>query len=131
MFYRSGWLRCVGLISIGISGSVLSLMVGFVFRAGVDVRCYILLYTIIHIILYTYTYTYYYILYYYILYYTLIFFSSLPFLSQSISSHLPRQSFPILFFLFSPPLQFYSSPFPSPHLSSPNLSPLPSLPICL
>ena len=79
-----------------------------------DVRCYVVLhyyiillyYIHIHIIIY-------YTIIYYILYYTLIF-SSLPFLSQSISSHLPRQSFPILFFLFSPPLQFYSSPFPSP-----------------
>ena len=118
MFYRSGWLRCVGFISIGFM-----LWAFEVWRVRVwdsefelvfwfDVRCYIvyyyyyiLLYIIYYIIYYTYTYIlyiiyYYYYIIYYILYYTL---PSLPFPS-----------------IFPPPLLF--SPFLSP--LSPNTLPL-------
>ena len=99
MFYRSGWLRCVGLK-----------YVVFVFRAGVTYDIiyytyYILYYTIIY---YTYTIIYLILLYYYILYYTLLLFWSilliLPFLSSS----------PLF---FCSPLLFFTSIFQSsdPH----------------
>ena len=45
MFYRSGWLRCVVRISIGISGSV------FVLTLGVSCWCYILYYILSYTIL--------------------------------------------------------------------------------
>ena len=61
MFYRSGWLRCVGLKYIGIPVWSWCLAFELVYRC--DVRCYIL-----YIILYYY---YYILLYYYIISYTI------------------------------------------------------------
>ena len=105
MFYRSGWLRCVGFISMWCSGlyysgyDVWSWIVftwlvryrfWFMFRAGVTLGV---------------------ILYYYILYiilYSFIFSSSLPLFP------LPFPSLPI----FISPYLFSSSNIPLPNLSS-------------
>ena len=98
MFYRSGWLRCVGFnVCVFGSGYVLSWY--SVFRTDVDVWCYIVYYIIYY--------------YYYILYYTLLIFWSSPLLSYLL---FPSSSFPIFSFLFSSvPIYSSSSSLPNIH----------------
>ena len=95
MFYRSGWLRCVGLMSMWCS---VLFRAGVGFRAGVlasdwCLTCGVILY--ITIIYYTYT---------VILSYTILFYSSSPSLLLSFS-------FPSIFCSSSPPsiIPFQSS----------------------
>ena len=115
MFYRSGWLRCVGLISVCVLVYVSCVWV-------IDVRCYIVYYIIIY---YTYTYIIYYILFSSFLFpyhpLPIYLLPNIPFLSfcsmfpsfpiHSFSSSvlpLPHQSFP-LFQSSSSPIKRYTS----------------------
>ena len=126
MFYRSGWLRCVGFKCIGLGLSWCS----FMFRAGLTlgVTLYCIIYYIIHIhihiLLLYYTLLLLYIIYYIILSsspYLLFFLSSFPFKSSSSPySHL----LPFSSSIPSVPLLLISS-FPSILSSFPSL-PLPS-----
>ena len=124
MFYRSGWLRCVGLMSIGI-GWCLCLCVGvrfwclwfeLVVRVGVSVIY------IYYILYYYYTYTLLYITI--IIYYTLLFFCSVlplfppisslltPLLYHSLSQPSLSSSSFILYLSVLPYTYLYSSSFP-------------------
>ena len=115
MFYRSGWLRCVVRICIGAGSGCVSVSfwwmvrVLFRFRAGVDIRCYIVLYyyiIIYYYILLLYSYTILFSLSYLPL---LLFLSSSPFPSiilYSLPSSILPFYLPLLFF----PILFYSFP---------------------
>ena len=103
MFYRSGWLRCVGLISVVFVWA--GVWLRFMFWADVDVWClcyYILLYYTYTIILLLYYIIYYIIYYTYIISYLILYspFPSLlflPFLYTLLFSLLLSSSFPIFF----------------------------------
>ena len=86
MFYRSGWLRCVGLKYVGIVLDVLSFLVW----AGERI------WHKVFVLLYYYTYT---IIIYLILYYTLLFLCSLLSFCSSVLFLYPSHLSPVLFFL--------------------------------
>ena len=131
MFYRSGWLRCVLVISMCI-GARFWFDLGILFVLGwilscVDVRCIVY---IILLLLYYYTYIHIYIillLYIIILYYTpliylLIYLFFLLYSSILFSPFLIHppifKSITLLLLLFL--LIFFGQSFLSPHLSSPS-----------
>ena len=121
MFYRSGWLRCVGFKCIGLCFERLAFDLVFVFRAGVCVILLLLYYIIYYIHILLYYYIIYYILYI-ILYSSSSSYSSLPhfplFLFQSPSSLLSfSSSSSSILFLLS-----YYSIFPSSFSSIPSSS---------